>query len=173
MKKLILLAGICTLCLAKTMAQKETKKFSVGFGIEGGIPVGPPSDLYQVALGLTVRFSYHVGPGFVTLTGGGIGYDPKTIVVGQKKKVGLQIPVRAGYKYIIQHHFFVMGEVGYSEFKSYYGDNGELLSTTQGSFIAAPTVGVQFNAFEAGLRYGIDFRSGGGGLFGVRLGFNF
>jgi hypothetical protein len=171
MKTVIMLAAISTLCLSKTMAQKETKKFSVGFGIEAGLPTGPTSVLYSFAVGVTARFSYHVGPGFVTLTGGGIGYDPKT-VVGQKKQVGLQIPVRAGYKYIV-HHFFVMGEVGYSEFKSYYGQNGELASTTVGSFNAAPTVGVQFNAFEFGLRYGIDFKSGGGGLFGIRLGFNF
>jgi len=153
------------------MSQKETKKFSVGLGIEAGLPTGPASDLYSFAVGLTIRFSYHVGPGFVTLTSGGIGYDPKT-VVGQKKKIGLQIPVRAGYKYIV-HHFFVMGEVGYSEFKSYYGQNGGLVSANAGSFIAAPSVGIQFNAFEAGLRYGIDFRSGGGGLFGIRVGFNF
>jgi outer membrane protein with beta-barrel domain len=172
MKTVIMLAAVLTLCLSKTMAQNENKKFSVGFGIEGGIPTGAASDLYKFGVGLTIRFSYHVGPGFVTLTGGAIGYDPKDIE-GQPKKVGLQIPVRAGYKYIIQHHFFVMGEVGYSEFKSYYGSNGELLSTSQGSLIVAPTVGVQFNAFEIGLRYGMDLRSGGGGLFGVRLGFNF
>jgi hypothetical protein len=171
MKKTTIIFFMIAFCSMKALAQKETKKFSVGFGIEAGLPTGPTSDLYSFAVGLTVRFSYHVGPGFVTLTSGGIGYDPKT-VVGQPKKVGLQIPVRAGYKYIV-HHFFAMGEVGYSDFKSYYGVNGELVSTNTGSFIAAPSVGVQFNAFEASLRYGIDFRSGGGGLFGVRIGFNF
>jgi len=171
MKKTTIIFSMIAFCSVTALAQKETKKFSVGFGIEAGLPTGPTSDLYSFAVGLTVRFSYHVGPGFVTLTSGGIGYDPKT-VVGQPKKVGLQIPVRAGYKYIV-HHFFAMGEVGYSEFKSYYGQNGDLVSTTSGSFIAAPSVGIQFNAFEASLRYGIDFRSGGGGLFGIRLGFNF
>ncbi len=171
MKKTTVIFMMIAFCAIKTMAQKETKKFSVGFGIEAGVPTGPASDLYNFAVGVTIRFSYHVGPGFVTLTSGGIGYDPKT-VVGQKKKVGLQIPVRAGYKYIV-HHFFAMGEIGYSEFKSYFGENGALVSTNSGSFIAAPSIGVQFNAFEAGIRYGIDFRSGGGGLFGVRIGFNF
>jgi hypothetical protein len=171
MKKLIILILSVVICANQTMAQKETKKFSVGFGIEAGLPTGSASNLYSFAAGLTIRFSYHVGPGFVTLTSGGIGYDPKT-VVGQKKKYGLQIPLRAGYKYIV-HHFFAMGEVGYSDFKSYYGQKGVLASTTEGSFIAAPSVGVQFNAFEASLRYGIDFGSGGGGLFGIRIGFNF
>jgi hypothetical protein len=171
MKKVIMLAAVCALCLTKTMAQSDSKKFSFGFGFEGGIPTGSASNLYNFAVGITIRFSYHVGPGFVTLTGGGIGYDPKSIE-GQPKKVGLQIPVRAGYKYII-HHFFVMGEVGYSEFKSYYGQNGDLVSNSQGSLIVAPTVGINFGAFEAGLRYGMDLRSGGGGLFGARIGFNF
>ncbi len=172
MKAIIVIVAIFTLCIGRTMAQKETKKFSVGFGLEGGVPTGSYADLFNFAVGITARFSYHAGPGFVTLTTGGIGYDPKTVVVGQKKKVGLQIPVRVGYKYIV-HHFFAMGEVGYSEFKYYYGESGALASTSVGSFIAAPTIGVQFNAFEAGLRYGMDFRSGGGGLLGIRLGFNF
>ncbi len=171
MKKTIILFLSMVICGHQIMAQKETKKFSVGFGIEAGLPTGSTSDLYNIAVGLTIRFSYHVGSGFVTLTSGGIGYVPKT-VVGQKKKYGLQIPVRVGYKYIV-HHFFAMGEVGYSDFKSYYGQNGALVSTSQGSFTAAPSVGVQFNPFEVSLRYGIDFRSGGGGLFGIRIGFNF
>ena len=171
MKRTAIIFLMIAFCAIKVLAQKETKKFSVGFGIEAGLPTGPTSDLYSFAVGMTIRFSYHVGPGFVTLTTGGIGYDPKT-VVGQKKKYGLQIPVRAGYKYIV-HHFFAMGEVGYSDFKSYYGQYGALVSTTQGSFIAAPSVGVQFNAFEASLRYGINLSNGGGGLLGIRIGFNF
>jgi len=172
MKTALVLLAILMLCVSKTIAQNESKKFSVGFGIEAGVPSGPPSDLYSFAVGLTVRFSYHVGPGFVTLTGGALGYDPKSIA-GQPKKVGLQIPVKAGYKYIIQHHFFVMGEVGYAEFKTYYGSNGELLSINHGSAIAAPSIGVQFNAFEVAIRYEANFSNGGGGLFGARIGFNF
>ena len=170
MKSIIILAAIFTLFTFESRAQKETKMFSVGFGIEAGLPTGTTADLYSVAAGITIRFSYHVGPGFVTLTGGGIGYDPKT-VVGQKKKVGLEIPVRAGYKFI-SHHFFAMGEVGYAEFRSYFGQDGNLVSSSTGSIIAGPTVGVQFNAFEVGLRYSIDFKSNSG-LLGVRLGFNF
>ncbi|HEV3325019.1 MAG TPA: hypothetical protein VG052_05420 [Puia sp.] len=173
MKVSIMLAAIFTLCISNTMAQKETKQFSVGIGIEAGAPQGAFSDLYSLAAGFTVRFSYRAGPGFITLTGGAVGYDPKTVVVGQKKKVGLEIPVRAGYKYIVAHHFFIMGEAGYAEFKSYYGQEGVLASTTTGSFIAAPSVGVQFNAFEISLRDELNFRSGGGGVVGVRLGLNF
>jgi hypothetical protein len=173
MKLSIMLAAIFTLCISNIMAQKETKPFSVGLGVEAGAPQGAFSDLYNLAAGLTIRFSFHAGPGFITLTTGAVGYDPKTIVVGQKKKVGLEIPVRAGYKYIINHHFFVMGEAGYAEFKSYFGQEGQLVSTSTGSFIAGPSVGVQFNAFEISLRDELNFRSGGGSVIGLRLGFNF
>src|SRR4029077_1589825 len=116
MKKASVIFLIIACCAIKAEAQKETKKFSVGFGIEAGLPTGATSDLYSFAVGLSIRFSYHVGPGFVTLTTGAMGYDPKAVVEGQKKKVGLQIPVLAGYKFIV-HHFFTMGEIGYSDFK--------------------------------------------------------
>lgn len=154
------------------MAQKESKTFSVGFGIEAGVPVGQLSDEYSLAAGLDLRFAYHVGPGFVTLTVGAIGYDPKS-VEGEPKHVGLEIPVRAGYKLIFVRHFFVMGEVGYSDFKTYYGDNGDLVSTTTGSFTVAPSVGVQFGVFEIGVRYTDILKANSGGVFGARLGFNF
>lgn len=173
MKLSIMLAAILTLCVSNIVAQKETKQISVGIGIEAGAPQGAFSDLYSLAAGFTLRFSYRAGPGFITLTSGAVGYDPKTVVVGQKKKVGLEIPVRAGYKYIIHHHFFVMGEAGYAEFKSYFGQEGQVVSTTSGSFIATPSVGVQFNALEISLRDELNFRSGGGSVIGLRLGLNF
>ena len=170
MKKAIILFSLISLCVIELKAQKKTKKFSVGFGIEAGLPTGSTANAYNMAAGLTLRFSYPAGPGFVTLTTGGIVYGPKKIA-GQSEKVGLQIPVRAGYKYII-HHFFVMGEVGYAVSKTYYGSQGAVQSVSQGSFIAAPSLGIQFNAFEASLRYGINF-SDQGGVVGLRLGFNF
>jgi len=171
MKKTVVFFLVATFVVLQASAQKETKKFSVGFGIEAGLPTGSITNVYNFAVGLTVRFSYHVGPGFVTLTTGAIGYDPKK-VEGESEKVGLQIPVRAGYKYIIQHHFFLMGEVGFSSFKTYYGSSGEVLSNTSTSPTIAPSIGYQANAFEISLRYGVDLNNSSG-LVGVRLGFNF
>jgi hypothetical protein len=170
MKKTVIFLLVATLLAVQVNAQKETKKFSVGFGLEPGIPVGSISNVYNFAFGFTIRFSYHVGPGFVTLTTGGVGYAPKKFV--GTAKVGLQVPVRVGYKYIIQHHLFLMGEVGYSEFKTYYGHSGEVLSNSSGSFIAAPSIGFQANAFEISLRYGINGNNEGG-VVGLRIGFNF
>ena len=171
MKSKFVLAAILVMAALSSSAQKDTKKFSVGLGLEAGIPTGNLATVYNVAAGLTLRLSYHVGPGFVTLTSGAIGYAPKSIE-GVPKKLGLEIPVRAGYKYLFPKHFFVMGELGYANFKTYYGDNGNVASVSSGSFIAAPSAGLQFNAFEVGLRYGINFKSNGG-LFALRIAVNF
>jgi hypothetical protein len=172
MKKAILLFSLISVFAITAMAQKETKTFSVGLGLEAGIPTGNISDAYNFAAGLTVRFSYHAGPGFITLTTGGIGYAPKKID-GENTKVGLQIPVKAGYKYIIQHHFFVMGEFGYANFKTYYGSNGSVEHVSTGTGVIAPAIGVQSNAFEVSLRYEVFTKNSIGGLAALRIGFNF
>jgi len=171
MKKTVILFSLLAICALKTMAQKETKVFSVGFGLEAGLPVGSYGNIYKFDAGLTIRFSYHVGPGFICLTGGLIVLYPKK-VVGQTEKAGLQIPIRFGYKYIVHHHFFVMGELGYASTKTYYGYQGTLQSVMDGSFIVAPSIGVQWNAFEISLRYEINLKDQGG-IFGPRIGFNF
>jgi hypothetical protein len=171
MRKTAIIVLMITFCASFARAQKETKNFSVGLGLEAGVPVGNYSNLYNFDAGLTVRFSFLAGPGFITLTTGAIVFAPKT-EVGVPKKAGLQIPLRVGYKYIIGHHFFVMGEIGYVSTKTYYGSQGELLSVNSGSFIAAPSIGVQFNAFEISLRYDRNFKDQGGSI-GPRIGFNF
>ena len=171
MKKTTVIFLMLACCAIKTMAQKESKAFSVGLGIEAGLPVGNYSAIYTSEVGLTIRFSYHAGPGFVTLTTGALGFAPKK-VAGEPSKLGLQLPVRLGYKYIIQHHFFVMGEAGFANTKTYYGSQGKLLSVSRSSFIAAPSAGVQFNAFEISLRYESNFKDQAG-IIGVRIGFNF
>ncbi len=170
MKKIMIISLIAC-CSIHAMAQKDTKKSSVGFGIEAGIPVGSYSNVYTFDAGLTVRFSYHAGPGFATLTTGALGFFPKK-VQGQSEKAGLQIPVRAGYKYIFQQHYFVMGEIGFVSTRTYYSSQGKVQSVSQSSFLAAPSAGVQFNACEISIRYEAH-PSYGGGTLGARIGFNF
>ncbi len=176
MKKFIFLIAFCFLVLGffSAKAQKDSRKFSAGFGLEAGAPIGDANTAYHFTGGITIRFSYHVGPGFVTLTSGAVAYVPKSFQ-GKSTKASLQIPVKAGYKYIFHKPFFVMGEVGYSSFKVYYdGGNGNIASTSSGGFTYAPTVGVTFNAFEAGIKY--EATSVSGGTFSnvsLRLGFNF
>jgi hypothetical protein len=171
-KIIIILFSFLILFSIKTMAQKTTEKFSPGFGLEVGTLTGDLKNFYTLTGGLTIRGSYKVGPGFVTLTTGVIAYLPKS-GVGLPAKLAIQIPVRAGYKYIFPSHFFVMGELGYASFKSYYKESGEVLSSSSGSFIGAPSVGVQLGAFEIGLRYGINFTHNDGSDISVRLGFDF
>jgi hypothetical protein len=164
----LLLAGL------SSGAQKLSKKASFGFGLEGGAPLGDAKNSYNFTGGLTLRFSYKAGPGFATFTTGAVVFGPKSISGGHAK-AGLQIPFKAGYKYIIGGHFFVMGELGYSVFRYYYEDgNHNLVSTSTGGFTYAPTVGVQFGSFEVGIKYeGIAISGGTLSDVGLRLGFNF
>jgi len=124
---------------------------------------------------LPLRLAYHLGNGFATLTSGGIAFIPKNLDGGEDMKVGLLIPVKAGYKYIIQDHFFVMGEIGYGTLRQYYADeNDELASVSNGGFLFAPSAGVQFNVLEVGLRYeSVSLPGGSVSFVGLRLGFNF
>lgn len=178
MKKIncVAIIFVCLLILSSVTvkAQKEDKKLSVGFGLEGGLPLGTAKNSYDFTGGITIRLSYHAGPGFVTLTSGVVAWLPKS-GAGDATKASLQIPVKAGYKYVFHKPFFIMGELGYSSFKIYYKDvNGDLASTTSGGFTFAPTVGVNFNAFEAGIKYEAMSLSGGSvSNISLRLGFNF
>ncbi len=172
-KSFAIIILLITVGAVKTIAQKESKQNSFGFGIEVGAPTGNISNLYSVSAGLTLRYSHHAGPGFVTLTTGLLGYAPKT-EAGVPKQAAIQIPVRAGYKYIMQHRYFIMGELGYSYFKYYYKDNdGNVASANRNSLTFAPSAGVQFNAFEIGLRYGFNITNSDGGVVALRIGFNF
>jgi hypothetical protein len=168
----LILFSIAIICSLKTAAQKETKSFSLGFGLEAGVPVGTAnSSLYSFTGGLTLRASFHEGPGFITFTTGGIGYFPKA--VNKNGKASIEIPFRAGYKYIIQHHFFLMGELGYADFMYYYDTGNGVGHTSSGSMIAGISAGFQSGSFEIGPRFGMNLKSGGGGDLALRIGFNF
>ena len=156
---------------AKAMAQQETKQFSAGFGFEGGILTGQDAKEYSTASGVTGRFAYHAGPGFITLISGIIACLPKSFKASGPAYSGYRIPVRAGYKYLIQRHFFAMGELGYSHLNLFRSHSA--LETTTNSLTAPISAGVQFNWLELGLRYGFDIGNGQNGLHGLRLGFNF
>jgi hypothetical protein len=159
----------------KASAQKMKKKWSLGFGLEGGLPMGDMKDTYSFAGGITLRFSYHIGPGFATLTSGSLGWFPKSLDGGKDLKAGVQIPIKAGYKYIYKDHFYAMAELGYNSFKFYGIDaNGDLTSYNNSGFVFAPGIGVQFNSVELGIRYEHFSLTGGSASFlGLRLGFNF
>lgn len=185
MKKTILLFSLfCSLLgIVETQAQRDSKKFSFGFGLEGGTVTGKfkSNDVYSGAGGITLRASYKVGPGFATLTSGALLYIPGNITTENTDdlKVGVQIPLKAGYKFIFLKHLFVQGEAGYSAFKVGYtnGESEEVKTESYGGFTYAPTVGANFGAFEIGVRYETVVKVGNPGTdlstAMVRLGFNF
>jgi hypothetical protein len=182
--------SIITLCFLILMgaginvqAQKQTKKFSFGFGLEGGILSGDLKEIYSASGGLTLRASYKAGPGFATLTSGLIAYVPKAIESNDpdediELKPGYQIPFKAGYKFIFAKHFFLMGELGYSSFTILTPDEYDetkFNKEKQGGFTVAPSVGVNLGAFELGVKYEMisGILDSNLSTIGVRLGFNF
>jgi hypothetical protein len=155
-------------------AQNLNKPFSFGLGLEAGAPTGDATTAYHFTGGLTIRFSVHAGPGFVTLGTGAEVWSPKSFE-GKSTKASLQIPVLVGYKYVFAKPFFVMGEIGYSSFRVYYdGGSGGVASTSYGGFTWSPTVGVNLNVIELGIKYeATSLSTGTFSAVKFRLGFNF
>lgn len=180
MKKIFtLLFTVCLLSFVlPAMAQKPGKIFSAGFGIEAGIPTGDLHNTFNATVGATARFALRAGPGYATFTTGAIVFAPKNLYYDQDLKASVQIPFKAGYKYRIVPHLFVMGELGYSSFQTYYdayydGDD-HLEHYSTGGFTYAPSVGGEWGVFEVSLRYEHITISGGSVAYmGARAGFNF
>ena len=183
MKKVVLLfvIALSTLYVTQGYAQKNGKVFSFGFGFEGGPVVGDANvkDVFSSEFGLSLRFAYKAGPGYVTFTPGALLVMPKSISE-EDIKIGSHIPLKLGYKYIFAEKFFVMGEAGYASYTVYAADvtseTDEIVKEKDGGFTFAPSVGVNLGKFEAGIRYettrlkDFDTRIS---LLGLRLGFNF
>ncbi|MBS1749220.1 MAG: hypothetical protein JST63_04905 [Bacteroidetes bacterium] len=163
-------------------AQRSSKLFSFGFGIEGGPIVDKEfKNSYSAEAGLSFRFSLKAGPGFVTFTPGGMVVIPKS-VDEDNIKVGTRVPLKIGYKYIIADKLFVMAEGGYSFYTFYTADQNtesadDIKKERDGGFTYAPSVGLNLGAFELGLRYettilkkSTDVKPA---LLALRIGFNF
>ncbi len=184
---------LCALCAE---AQKESKSWSLGFLSEAGLPKGDARSTFSIESGISVRLSIHAGPGFITLSGGAVLYAPKVSFNNlladssfsdssfdlSKLRIGVLIPVKIGYKFIFAHHFFIMGEAGYSRVLYYYFDaNDNTHSIHSGGLTYAPSLGFQFKALEIGIKYESVNATQGTGLpfghtissIGTRIGFNF
>ena len=164
----ILIAVGLLLCTLHGQAQKESKRWSLGLFSEGGFAQGDAKTSFQTVGGASLRLSIHAGPGFVTLSGGAVLYWPKlnsgtlysdssfsdSSIDLSKLRVGVQVPMLVGYKLILGHYFFIMGEIGYSNFLYYYFDsNDNSHSVHSGGLTYAPSIGFQYHAFEAGIKY--------------------
>ena len=89
------------------IAQKTGKMESFGLGLEGGVSPSVATTQYA-NLDLTARFSIHAGPGYAYI---GTGY------MISREGVNFQIPIRAGYKFILSGKYFISEEFGYYFFK--------------------------------------------------------
>jgi hypothetical protein len=198
MKQLLIIffAGGLSLLATKSLAQKETKKWSFGILSEGGLPLGDAKASFKYTGGLSLRLSIHAGPGFLTLSAGTVLYAPKLTLPNfltdstinystfnvSKLRAGIGIPVKLGYKYIFGHHFFVMGEIGYSNFLYYYFDTSDQSHSLHSNGLTyAASAGFQLNALEIGIKYEtMQAKGDAASLLGknisniaLRTGFNF
>lgn len=187
MKKVLFVAAIAIAVLIANQAhaQKDDKQFSFGFGIEGGPIMGDKSfkEVFGSEVGLSIRFSYKVGPGYVTFTPGGLLVLPKSVSENDASvSVGTHVPLKLGYKYIIGK-FFVMAEGGYAFHTVYTVDQdsqdiNDAVKQRGGGLTYAPSVGANFGVFEVGVRYeatmlkieGVKYTPS---MVALRLGFNF
>ena len=167
---ILLLAGVQSL-----YAQRSGQKVSFYIGYEIGLPTGNLKDTTRFVGGPLLKLSILAGPGYVTINSGLLLFFPDKKRL-EDLKASIQIPVKAGYKYLFDEHFFVAAETGVSIFKRYsIKDNSDnLVSETSTGFTIGPVAGVQFGKFEIALHYEhISLSKGNAGYVGFRLGSNF
>ena len=186
MKKqfIILTAAFFLFCLS-TQAQvgnsPETpkteiqgKKFKINLGVEGALPMGDLKNGYSFGAGLTLRFLYKVTPQFgVTFTTGAIGFAPKDL--NANAKVLLNIPFKAGGRYMITNNFYGLAEIGMTQSMMYFTDQqGKISHISSNAFTYAPSIGVILGGLDASLRYETMSKNGASSSFlALRLGFFF
>lgn len=175
MKKLSIMVIVMLAALSTTRlyAQKtdDYKKFSLGLGLEAGLPLTGLNTFYSVGVGGTLRATIGLDKmSAVTVTSGVIVFIPKDLN-GANLKAQVNIPIKGGYKYMFSEHFYGIGEAGVTIAKVYANaGNGQVVSATGTEFTYAPGIGVQFGGFDTSLRYeGYS----GSGFLGLRVGFNF
>ncbi len=173
MKKLFTLAMIAGMALAATSVsaqEKNFKKFQLGIGVETGLPIGQFGKVYTLGAGATVRAAVGVNKDLaITATSGAIAFIPKT-VKGVDMKAQLNIPIKAGVKYMVAKKLYTLGEAGVTISRVYFPTPAGLQSASASSFTYAANIGTHLGKFDASLRYE-GYK--GSGFVGIRLGFNF
>ena len=176
-KHLTLLTAIILVFSLSIQAQDKKemtgKKFKIGLGLEGALPIGIMGDVYSFGGGLSLRFLYKITPEFgATFTTGGIAFVPKDISnLNDNSKATLNIPFKLGGRYKFTDKFYGIMEAGVTHSIVYYKDTNDNLAHISGnSFTYAPGVGVLLGGFDASLRYE-GYKDAG--FMGLRLGFFF
>lgn len=173
MKRLFTLALIASFACQVSQAQDKPsyKKFQLGIGLETALPIGAFGTGYSVGVGSTLRATFGLSDKIaVTATSGVMAFIPKT-VKGVDLKAQLNIPYKAGVKYMFTKKVYGLGEVGATTARVYYPTTtGAMNSVSSTSFTYAANIGTHLGKFDASLRYE-GYRSSG--FIGLRLGLNF
>jgi hypothetical protein len=173
MKKVFTLVIVMLVALtsSKVFAQSGDKKFSLGIALEGALPVSGFSSIYSVGGGATLRAAISLDKSSaVTATSGVIVFAPKSSA-GSGLKAQINVPVKAGFRYMFTDNVYGIGEAGIT-FAKIYASNGQggTVSGNSTEFTYAPGIGVLLGSFDASIRYeGYT----GSGFLGLRVGFNF
>lgn len=174
MKKVFTLVIVMLVALtsSKLFAQSsDYKKFSLGIGLEGALPVSGFSSVYSVGGGATLRAAIGIDKtSAVTITSGVIVFAPKGSL-GPNLKAQVNIPVKGGFRYMFSDNFYGIGEAGVT-FAKVYASNGQggTVSATGTEFTYAPGIGLMLGAFDVSVRYEGYSSSG---FAAARVGFNF
>lgn len=172
MKKLFTTTLIFALALG-VFAQDgaKTKKISFGVGLEGALPMGGLKSIYPYGGGLTVRVTYNLDEKMaITGTSGVIAFIPKS-VSGTSLKAQINIPFKAGYKYMLTEKIYGLVEAGYTMSKTYVPTSSGVMSVSSSSFTYAPGVGIKLGILDTSLRY--ESYGSGANFLGLRLGLDF
>ncbi|OOQ60551.1 outer membrane beta-barrel protein [Mucilaginibacter pedocola] len=174
MKKLLAVAVVMLAALtsSKLYAQDDYKKFSLGIGLEAALPVGNLSNAYSFGGGATIRATIGLDASSAfTITSGALAFAPKDLGGGYKLKTQVNIPIKAGYRYMLSDNFYAIGEAGVTIAKTYASNgSGGTVSASGSSFTYAPGIGLKLGGVDLSVRYeGYS----GAGFIGGRLGFNF
>lgn len=156
---------------AQESTAKPYKKVRIGLGLEGGLPMGTLKTAYKYAGGATFRVAVALNEKMaVTATTGAIAFIPE-MIPNVDLKASINIPIKAGYKYMLSNKVYALGEAGTTMFKTYgVASNGQVVSSSSNGFTYSAGIGAHALRLDTSLRYeGYS----NGGFLGLRLGFNF
>ncbi len=169
----LVLLMLVALTATKMYAQdKGYKKFSIGIGAEGALPMGSFGTAYNIGAGATLRIAVALDEkSAITGTTGVMAFIPKSLS-GVNSKAQLNIPFKLGYRYMLSDVIYGLGEAGFTNAKVYFPStsSGSLASASSTEFTYSFGVGAKLGAFDPSIRYEGYSSSG---FVALRLGFNF
>ena len=162
------------LCLSAAHAQKRSNGVEIGFGIDGGMPVGNDLKPYTTAgVGGDITFGYNFDAHSALLLRGGY----MTFLTKEEyrslniKAVGDGFVKLAG-RYNFPGRFYVEPQVGYSHFTSSSGGSNKINSNGLTYAAAAGVFLDPLKSFDVSIRYEGNIGNDGIDFVGLRLAYS-